>query len=224
MWGAWFGGNGGQKRKDAPKKAILDLRQQLDMLQKRERHLENQMSKQDEIARENVTTNKTAARNALKRKKQHEHSLEQTNGQISMLEQQIYSIESANINQETLVAMKNAGAAMKQIHGKMTMEDVDTTMEQLREQHELTQEIGNAITSMPITEPIDEDELEADLAALEQENLDEKMLGTGTVPVADSLNRLPKAANGELKGKSKAPVEEEDEEEELRKLQAEMAM
>lgn len=69
-----------------------------------------------------------AARNALKRKKQHEHSLEQTNGQINMLEQQIYSIESANINQETLVAMKNAGAAMKQIHGKMTMEDVDVTM------------------------------------------------------------------------------------------------
>ena len=52
---------------------------------------------------------------------------------------------------------------------------------------------------MPITEPIDEDELEADLAALEQENLDEKMLKTGTVPVADSLNRLPKAANGERK-------------------------
>lgn len=68
------------------------------------------------------------ARAALKRKKQHEHSLEQTNGQINMLEQQIYSIESANINQETLLAMKNASAAMKQIHGRMTMEDVDVTM------------------------------------------------------------------------------------------------
>jgi hypothetical protein len=76
-----------------------------------------------------------AARNALKRKKQHEHSLEQTNGQINMLEQQIYSIESANINQETLVAMKNAGAAMKQIHGKMTMEDVDVTMYVERDIH-----------------------------------------------------------------------------------------
>ena len=54
---------------------------------------------------------------------------------------------------------------------------------------------------MPITEPIDEDELEADLAALEQENLDEKMLKTGTMPVADSLNRLPKAANGERKSR-----------------------
>lgn len=59
MWGAWFGGSGGQKRKDAPKKAILELRTQLDMLQKRERHLESQMAKQDEIARDNVTTNKT---------------------------------------------------------------------------------------------------------------------------------------------------------------------
>ena len=54
---------------------------------------------------------------------------------------------------------------------------------------------------MPITEPIDEDELEADLAALEQENLDEKMLKTGTMPVADSLNRLPQAANGERKSR-----------------------
>lgn len=80
-----------------------------------------------------------------------------------------------------------------------TNTDIHDDREQLREQHELTQEIGNAITSMPITEPIDEDELEADLAALEQENLDEKMLKTGTVPVADSLNRLPKAANGERK-------------------------
>lgn len=71
--------------------------------------------------------------------------------------------------------------------------------EQLREQHELTQEIGNAITSMPITEPVDEDELEADLAALEQEKLDEKMLNTGTVPVSDSLTRMPAAADGPRK-------------------------
>ena len=49
---------------------------------------------------------------------------------------------------------------------------------------------------MPITEPIDEDELEADLVALEQENLDEKMLKTGTVP-QDTLNRMPKVTNGE---------------------------
>ncbi len=53
---------------------------------------------------------------------------------------------------------------------------------------------------MPITEPIDEDELEADLAALEQEKLDEQILTTGTtVPVSDSLSRMPAAADGPRK-------------------------
>ena len=51
---------------------------------------------------------------------------------------------------------------------------------------------------MPITEPIDEDELEADLAAMEQEKLDNEMLGTGTVPQT-TLRNLPAAANGESK-------------------------
>jgi hypothetical protein len=58
MWG-WFGGGNSQRRQDVPKNAILALRQQLDMLQKRERHLENQMAEQDALARKNVSTNKT---------------------------------------------------------------------------------------------------------------------------------------------------------------------
>ena len=122
--------------------------------------------------------------------------------------------------------------------------------EDLTEQKALADEIGTAIANGPQTgEPIDEAELDEELANLEQEDLDEKMLKTGTVPV------LPNAANGEsefipscavglrgdrrrdtkylrdifanvsiVKGKSKVTPEEEDEEEELRKLQAEMAM
>lgn len=58
MW-SWFGGGGAQKRKDTPKNAILELRSQLDMLQKRERHLQSQIDDQEAIARKNVNTNKT---------------------------------------------------------------------------------------------------------------------------------------------------------------------
>jgi len=58
MWG-WFGGTSAQQRRDVPKNAILALRQQLDMLQKRERHLETQMAEQDAVARKNVAANKT---------------------------------------------------------------------------------------------------------------------------------------------------------------------
>ncbi|KAJ5852057.1 Snf7 [Penicillium soppii] len=221
MW-SWFGGAAAQKRKDAPKEAILTLRNQLDMLQKRERHLESQISDQDAMARKNINSDKNAAKNALRRKKVHEKNLEQTTAQIMQLEQQIYSIEAANINHETLSAMKQAGAAMKQIHGKMTLEDVDKTMEQLQDQHALSAEIGNAITSVPIGEQPDEAELDAELEDLEQEAMDERMVKTGFVPVGDQLDRLPAAGNKELKQPAKA--EESDEEAELAKLRAEMAM
>jgi charged multivesicular body protein 4 len=82
----------------------------------------------------------------------------------------------------------------------------------------LADEIGNAIANGPHAGTmIDEGELDAELDELEQEALDDKMLKTGTVP------NLPNNPIGEVKGKSKVAAEE-DEEEELRKLQAEMAM
>jgi len=217
MWG-WFGGAAAQKRKDAPKNAILSLRQQLDMLQKRERHLESQMADAEATARKNINTNKSAAKAALSRKKLHQRTLEQTTAQITQIESQIYSIEAANINQETLNAMKNAGQAMKQIHGNLTIDKVDATMDELREQHALGEEIASAITNAPIGEPLDEADLEEELEAMEQEAMDERMLKTGPTPVQG----LPSVGNAPIKGK--AQTEEEDEEEELRKLQAEMAM
>ncbi|KAK0728406.1 Snf7-domain-containing protein [Lasiosphaeria miniovina] len=221
IWG-WFGGGAGQKRKDSPKNAILDLRTQLEMLQKRENHLQRQIEEQDGIARKNVTTNKNAAKAALRRKKLHEHSLDQTLGQIGTLEQQINAIESANINRETLAAMERAGEAMKQIHGKLTPEKVDEAMAKLSEQNGLSEEIAEAMVSINLGNAVDEEDLEADFEVLLQEQLDEKMLKTGTVP-QDAVQRLPTVATGEIKGKAPA-VAEDDEEEELRKLQAEMAM
>ena len=63
---------------------------------------------------------------------------------------------------------------------------------------------------------MDEDELESELEGLQQEQLDERMMGAGKVPVGDKIDRtthrLPTAPD------------ELDEEEELKKLQAEMAM
>ena len=56
MWG-WFGG-GAAAKKNAPKNAIISLREQLEMLSKRERHLEQQVAEQDAVARKNVSTNK----------------------------------------------------------------------------------------------------------------------------------------------------------------------
>lgn len=81
----------------------------------------------------------------------------------------------------------------------MTLDIDYSHREKLREQHALGEEIAQAITSAPIGEPIDEGELDDELAELEQEQLDDKMLQTGNVPVSDEIGRLPTAANGESK-------------------------
>lgn len=56
-FGSLWGGNAA-KKKDSTKNAILGLRSTLEMLSKREKHLENQMAEQDAIARKNVSANK----------------------------------------------------------------------------------------------------------------------------------------------------------------------
>lgn len=120
--------------------------------------------------------------------------------------------------------MERAGDAMKHIHGKLTVEKVDDTMyvlvvlqrtdswlpgvtrltlmflfcrEKIREQNALSEEIVNAITSNTLGEVVDDADLENELEQMQQEELDEQMLKTGSVPVSDAIQHMPAAANGE---------------------------
>ncbi|GAB7358666.1 hypothetical protein MBLNU230_g3895t1 [Neophaeotheca triangularis] len=222
-FGNLWGGGGSKAKKDGAKNAILGLRSTLEMLSKREKHLMNQMEEQDAIARKNVSANKAVAKAALRRKKAFEHQLEQTSSQMMTVEREISSIETANINKETLDAMKNASSAMKNIHGGLTIDKVDQTMEDLREQHAIGEEIAEALTQGSVGQGVDEDELDEELEGLQQEQLDEKMLKTGSVPVGDQISSMPDRPVGEPTTRAQRK-EEDDEEEELRKLQAEMAM
>ena len=113
------------------------------------------------------------------------------------IEQEISSIETANINKETFVAMQNAKTAIQQIHGKLTIEKIDQTMEDLRDQHAIGEEIAEALTQGATGQAIDDEELEEELKELQEEELDNKMLKTGTLPVNDQLNRLPNVKLGE---------------------------
>jgi len=216
MW-SWFGG-GAAAKKNAPKNAIINLREQLDMLSKREKHLEQQVAEQNAIARKHASTSKQLAFAALKRKKVHEKALENTQNQIATLEQQIYSLESATLNSETLRVMKDAGQAMRTINGGINIDKVEETIEEIRESAAVANEIGEAITRVNLGYEYDEDDIAKEFEELEQEMLDDKMIGAPVVPV----NQV---GNGE-KGKTPVHVskQEEDEEEELKKLQAEMMM
>lgn len=56
---------------------------------------------------------------ALKRKKAYETNIEKINGARMTIETQMMAIENANVNLETMGAMRAGAEAMKNIHGSM---------------------------------------------------------------------------------------------------------
>lgn len=125
---------GKAKSKTTAKDAIYKLRETLDMLEKRQTFLETKAENELKIAKLNATKNrrgKTRTRMngdlfayivalmALKRKKAYEGNIEKINGARMTIETQMMAIENANVNLETMSAMRAGAEAMKNIHGSM---------------------------------------------------------------------------------------------------------
>lgn len=194
-------------------KTIVDLRAHLSVLEKRVAYAEEQRDQHEALARSLVTTNKAGARNALRKKKQKEDEIDKIQNQILALEQQLSSIEFANMNRETMKHMKQGAGAMRSINKDVDIDKLEETMDDIRDQVALNDEMSHAI-SQPLQQ-MDDAELEADLDELEQEALDERITKAGPVP----SNSLPEVPTQKISNKST----EEDEEEALRQLEAEMA-
>lgn len=221
MWSYLFGG--GANSKDAPKKAIVGLREQINMLNKKHDHLEKQASEQEALARKLISSDKVKAKNALKRKKVYEGEAEKIRNQMDGLENQLRSIENANLNLETMKAMKAGAKAMKQIHGGITVDKVDETMEDIREQAELSEEISEAISRAYPVDTVDEDELEDELEQLQQEEVDNKLLNSGTKTSVPQVH-MPSVPSTSLKTGKEEEEEEDEDEAALKQLQAEMGL
>lgn len=227
MWGYLFGGQSAQKKKELPKKAIVELREHIQMLNKKRSHLEGQIADQDAIARKNILTNKIVAKNALKRKKGYEVNLMKIENQIDSLETQLTAIEGANLNLETMKAMKQGAQAMKQIHGEYDVDKVENTMDDIREQVELADEISEAISRPVGNEYIDEDELDEELAALQEEANEEKAAKNKPASIPAQRQSIPQESLPDFPTVNKTQpkeVEEDEDEEALRALQAEMGL
>ncbi|TFY79324.1 hypothetical protein EWM64_g4686 [Hericium alpestre] len=236
---SYFGGR--RDAKQAARDAIVGLRQQLQMLEKKEEHLQKKIEEDMAKARVNAVSNKAVATQALRRKKMNETELSRIEGARMQLESQMNTLESANLNLETMSAMKKGSDALKTLHGNMyapsfrlprhraaqltdpffmryrTPETVDGTMSAINEQRELANEISEAISNpLYAGVDIDEDELKNELAELEQEDLNERLRGADRVPITTPA--------GMKEPPSRHRTAEEEEEAELRALQAELAM
>lgn len=195
--------------------AIVGLRQQLQMIEKKEEYTQKKIEEELAKAKANAVTNKPASLEALKRKKMMENDLEKLRGTKFQLEMNVNTLESAKLNQETMLAMKKASSALKKIHGDLTIEGVDKTMAEIQEQTQLAAEIQDQISAPPITVDLDDDELKRELDELEQDSLNDMLKGAQPAPI-----HVPPGATKPI---IEQPAEL-DEEEMLKKLQAELAM
>uniref|UniRef100_A0A4W6FJK2 Charged multivesicular body protein 4C n=1 Tax=Lates calcarifer TaxID=8187 RepID=A0A4W6FJK2_LATCA len=169
----------------SPQEAIHRLRETEEMLTKKQEYLEKRIEQEIVIAKKNGTKNKRAALQALKRKKRLEQQLTQIDGTLSTIEFQREALENSHTNTEVLKNMGFAAKAMKKVHENMDLDKIDDLMQDITEQQDVAQEINDAI-SRPFGETFDEDELLAELAELEQEELEENMKTMGGLPSVPS--------------------------------------
>ncbi|CAL1701062.1 unnamed protein product [Somion occarium] len=214
---SYFGGR--RDPKQSSRDAIVTLRQQLQMIEKKEDYLQRKVDEELKKAKANAVTNKPVATQALKRKKLHEQELDRLQNTRFQLEIQVNTLESASFNAETMAAMKKAAGALSDIHGTLNIERVDATMAEIQEHMQVANEVSEAI-SAPMNGglELDDAELKAELDELEQEELNERLVGAEHVPVHHPAgpSRVPE---------TRRPVAvEDDEEAQLKELQAALAM
>jgi len=213
------------KAKKAPsaKESIARLKDTIEMLEKREAYLQKKIEREIATARHHGTKNKKAAIAALKRKKIYEGEVEKIGGARMTIETQVMAIEGANVSLETLNAMRLGAETMRNIHRNMTIDEVDDTMEEIREQMQVANEINEAIAS-PLVEQFDEDELEQELAQLEEQNLEVQFLDAGKLPDAPTTTLEVKPPAIVPIVAAKRPVAVPSDDDDLRNLGESMAV
>lgn len=159
----------------ATDRAILDLKNARDRLTKYRANLERDEKKLLQRAKELHAQDQTnAALQLLKLRHFKLNEVNQVEKQLLNVLQLVQTINSTQNEHEVVRAMKMGKEALERMHQEITVDQVLELMDDIREQHEVENEIstliGTAFTAL------DDSEIEADLASLEKEVQEEKKI------------------------------------------------
>jgi len=207
------------KKKAAPPKlseTIQRLREANDTLDKREKHLEKQITQAvAEARKKSKAKDKRGALFQIKRKRMYEKQIEQIWGKKSNIETQVMALESAASNKEVLDVMKIGKDALNTAIQATDVENVEQTMEDINEQIAMGDEIGDAMSN-PIGAPMDEVDLENELKEMQDQMDEDELLAAPVVPKVNIKEKpqgkvvnpvSPKMEKPVVKEESKKPVE-----------------
>eukprot|EP01133_Synstelium_polycarpum_P004391 gene4391-5138_t len=158
------------RTKAAPntQETIARLRQTIEMLEKRQKFLQEKADRKEEEAK--------------------------MNGTFDTLSTQIFALENAKMNMEIMDAMRGGARTLADLQNNITVDKVDDTIEEIQTQMEIHEEISRAISQPLGTQEEDEDELLRELAELEQEDLDAQLLNIKAPPTKEPQIKFPVAS------------------------------
>jgi len=163
-------------------------------LGKREVHIQKKIEAQVNEAKGHLAKKTPQARKAamicMKRKKMYEAEVQKIQGAQMTLESQAMALESSAMNQQTIEAMKAGAKAMEASRaGIGDADDVAEVMDNIQEEMQVSDEISEQISQPVFGTEIDEDEFEAEMAALEEDMMIAET--PEPLPAAPSLPEVP---------------------------------
>lgn len=205
-----------RKQQPTANQSIENMRESLDLLEKRERVVTLKMEEEVKKAKECMKKkNKNGALICMKRKKAYQDQASKIMNQRLTIENMILKLEGAATDMDMFHAQKAGAMALKSVFGNYTPDKIDKQMDQVRDAIDAADDISAAI-SQPIgimgTE--DDDELLAELAEIENEEFEKTMLEMDTKSAATAKSKSPAVA-------AAASVQEDDD---LAALESDMAI
>jgi len=204
---------GKKKKANGPTLAesIQQLREAMEILEKREIHLNKQMNTAlAEAKKKSKAKDKRGALFHLKRKKMYEKQVDQIYGKKTNIEMQIMTLEAAAGNTEVLSAMRKGADALKRTVKDTDVDKVADVMDDINESMALADELGEAM-SQTIGPALDEDELTAELEEMENELVEEDLMKAPIVPSHKPVKKDDAKVKASVKKQELKSVEPEEE-------------
>lgn len=169
---------------------ITNLKEQVDLLEKRNNFITKQKDNAILEAKQKLEKkDKNGAMLALKKKKQFEDEIAKNQGIQLTLENQIYSLESANMQKAVIDALELGNKSIKNINNNLNPDKIDELMDDIQEQTDNSNAINQAL-SQNLQQVYDDPDLLEELEQLENsflekssaKNNDNDMEFCGTFP------------------------------------------
>jgi Snf7 len=186
-------------------RAVLDLKNARDRLQKYKAKLEMDEIKLLQRAKEAKDAGKNSqALGLLRLKKSKRRGVEDVENQLLTVLQMVETIDSRQNDKQIIGALRTGKDALAKLQKETTVEDILELMDQIKEQNEVENEVADILSNVPSLSVADEATIEAELEALEAAMKAEAYPDLPQVPT----NKLPEIAQPHKNPNTAKPIRE----------------